>query len=279
MRAVQRVNDRRAVLASLLCAVALTLAGGAAHAAPEPWALWDAENAASTEVVDHSAWSRWLDRFLVPGDDGINRVRYRAIDAAGQDELDDYVADLAAIDPRRLNRDEQFAYWANLYNAVTVQVVLKYPNKKSILRMGEKLFKIGPWDDAAVSVAGESLTLNDIEHRILRPIFKDERVHYAVNCASIGCPNLRMAPFTGAQLEAQLAAAERDYLSHERGVMLSRKGLRLSKIFKWYREDFASTETELIEYLAARHPSLGEALSAFDGRVRYEYDWNLNIAE
>ena len=284
-----RVSERAALPArggleiwglALVVLLTAALVSRPVQAAPEAWALWDVADDASTAVVDHSAWANWLDIYLTPGDDGVNRLRYRAIDAAGKAKLDNYVAALAATDPRTLNRSEQFAYWANLYNAVTVQVVLKYPKKKSILRMGEGLFTItGPWDDDAVRVVGETLTLNDIEHRILRPIFQDERVHYAVNCASIGCPNLRSTPFTGAQLDAQLAAAERDYLTHDRGLKLDGNTLRLSKIFKWYREDFAASESELIAYLAKRHPTLGDALGAFDGRVRYDYDWNLNAAE
>ena len=260
--------------ALVLCA---TLANGAP--APDKWAVWDEIDAASTATIDHSQWQAVLDTYLKPGDDGINRFAYKEVSGAGLESLQVYLQAMAEIDPRGYNAQEQQAYWINLYNALTVDLVLKYPKKKSILRMGERFFSIGPWDDKVYTVAGEELTLNDIEHRILRPIFKDHRVHYAVNCASIGCPNLAAEAFTGAQLEAQLAAQEQNYINHPRGVSLDSRGrLKLSQIYEWYRDDFAQNEAGLIQHLAERHATLGEQLGAYSGKVKYDYDWDLNTA-
>ena len=247
--------------------------------APEPWAFWDGANAESEAVIDHSLWQVVLDSYLKASPDGINRFAYTALGAAGSSQLDDYLTQMAQLDPRDYNTAEQQAYWINVYNALTVKEVLKYPKKKSILRMGAKFFAIGPWDDEIYQVAGKDLTLNDIEHRILRPIFKDQRVHYAVNCASIGCPNLGAKVFTGADLEAQLAAGEQDYLSHDRGVTFTSKGrLKLSQIFEWYGSDFADTEEGVVAYIAEHHPTLGDKIKAYSGSVKYAYDWDLNAA-
>ena len=136
-----------------------------------------------------------------------------------------------------------------------------------------------PWDDKIYQVAGEDLTLNDIEHRILRPIYNDQRVHYAVNCASIGCPNLGAKVFTGATLDEQLDAGEQDYLSHDRGVTFTSKGrLKLSQIFEWYGGDFADDENGVVAYIAEHHPTLGDKIKAYSGKVKYAYDWDLNAA-
>ena len=145
--------------------------------------------------------------------------------------------------------------------------------------MGERFFAVGPWDDEVFEVAGKDVTLNDIEHRILRPIFQDQRVHYAVNCASIGCPNLGKTAFAAAELDAQLTAAEAGYINHERGVTIDSKGrVKLSQIFEWYVDDFAEDEEGLLAYLAERHETLADTLESYDGKVKYDYDWDLNRA-
>ena len=260
---------------------ALTLFTPALSAAPAPeaWEIWDKADNSSEAVIDHSLWQAVLDSHLKPSADGINRFAYKALAAEGADTLKRYLAAMAKIDPRNYNAAEQQAYWINVYNAVTVNEVLKYPSKNSILRMGERFFSVGPWDDKVFEVAGEELTLNDIEHRILRPIFKDHRVHYAVNCASIGCPNLGAVAFSGAELEAQLANQERDYLNHPRGLTFDKKGrLQLSQIYEWYGSDFAEDEKALVAHLAERHATLGDKLKVYTGDVTYDYDWDLNSA-
>ena len=186
---------------------------------------------------------------------------------------------MAKIDPREYNKLEQQAYWINLYNALTVHVVVEHPKKKSILRMGKGFFSVGPWDDDVIEVAGQELTLNDIEHRILRPIYKDHRVHFAVNCASIGCPNLVDTAYSAETLDSQLSENEVDYINHPRGVTFDKKDrLQLSQLFEWYASDFGSDEKSVVEYLASHHKTLADKMKAYDGKIKYEYDWDLNTA-
>ncbi|MEM7099700.1 MAG: DUF547 domain-containing protein [Pseudomonadota bacterium] len=246
---------------------------GAAKA--ELWDFWIKHDPDSTITLDHGPWQQLLDRYVEPGADGINRVDYGALGKHHRTDLGSYLNTLTSIDPRQLNRAEQFAYWVNLYNALTVEVVLRYPNKKSILRMGEKFFSIGPWGDKIIDIAGQSLTLDDIEHRVLRPIWQDHRIHYAVNCASIGCPNLSKLAYTPANTEAQLQKAEDTYTNHSRGVNLEGRKLKLSSIYKWYASDFGNSQSQVVEHLSKRNSELAEAdLSKL--RISYDYNWDLN---
>jgi hypothetical protein len=243
------------------------------------WAIWDSADATSTATIDHGQWQQFVDAHIIVGDDKINRIDYAGLPDAARAALRAYIASLVALDPRTYNRNEQMAYWINLYNALTVEIVLSSPGKGSILRMSKKFFSVGPWNDEVTWIAGEAITLNDIEHRILRPIFRDHRIHYAVNCASLGCPNLARTAYTGKNLQLLLEAAEVDFLNHPRAVSFDKNGkLRLSQIYEWYLVDFGRDEGELLAHLAERHSTLAERLRGYSGSVNYEYNWDLNAA-
>ena len=176
-----------------------------------------------------------------------------------------------------MNRVEQKAYWINLYNGFTVKLILDNYPVKSILKISNGLIKSGPWNMKLLNVEGEDLALNDIEHRILRPIWKDNRIHYAVNCASLGCPNLQPEPYTSENTEALLDRAAREYVNHSRGVSFEGNQLKLSSIYNWYQADFGGSKETLIRDL--QKFALGDLavkLQGFDGRIKYSYDWNLN---
>ena len=222
--------------------------------------------------VDHSAWNVFLSSYVSPGSDGVNRVNYAAAKGA-HGSLKSYIASLTAIDPTSLTRDAAMAYWINLYNAKTVDVILDNYPVESIRDIGGGLFSSGPWDDDAVTVGGRTLSLNDIEHGILRPIWRDPRIHYAVNCASIGCPNLRTSAFTAASLNNDLDQAAREYVSHPRGAEMTSNGLVVSSIFEWYQSDFGGNDAGVIAHLAQYGGPTG-AGSIYDDR----YDWSLNEA-
>ena len=251
------------------------------QAAPDAdlWPLWQTSDEASTATIDHSAWERFLNRYVETDPaSNVNLVGYAAVTEADRTALREYLAALQATDPRAYRRSEQLAYWINLYNAATVELVLSNPGKRSILRMGDGLFSVGPWDDEILEIAGTALTLNDVEHRILRPIWRDRRIHFAVNCASLSCPNLSKVAYTGANAEDVLTASERAYINDARGARFRANGrLELSRIFDWYLDDFAANEAGLVDYLAehAEEP-LATRLRGYDGKIDYEYDWSLN---
>ncbi len=232
--------------------------------------------------VDHSAWSALLAAHVVPGPDGVNHVLYERFKSAGHQRLRAYIASLEAVDVRQLGRAEQFAFWANLYNAKTIDIVLAHYPVGSIkdINLGGGLvaaLKGGPWAAKVVKVNGLALSLDDIEHVILRGLFKDPRVHYAVNCASVGCPNLQRDAFTGARLEAQLDAAARQYVNSARGAGFESGGLVVSSIYKWFQVDFGGSEDGVIRHLAryADEP-LRRQLEQATAVASFVYDWRLN---
>ena len=178
-----------------------------------------------------------------------------------------------------LNRDEQKAYWINLYNALTVKVVLDHYPVRTIrlINLSSRAFARGPWDTKLLTVEGEELSLNDIEHRILRPIWQDPRVHYAVNCASLGCPNLQPQAFTGRDVEMQLEKAAREFINHPRGVSFPRNRLQVSSIYFWFQEDFGGSEKGIIKHLRKYLTGKNlEQLDKVEKRIGHDYDWNLN---
>ncbi|HYD98780.1 MAG TPA: DUF547 domain-containing protein [Alphaproteobacteria bacterium] len=270
-----------ALIAPALLALHLLAAPAAAAPAAEPWPRWQAEDPASALTVDHSAWSRFLAAYRVVGPDGIARLRYAAVAPADRAALDAYLAGLAAQPVSRLRRAEQRALWMNLYNALTVKTVLDRMPVASIrdIDISPGLFADGPWGAKLVVVEGEPLSLDDIEHRILRPIWRDPRTHYGVNCASLGCPDLPAEAFTAANLETLLDSAARAYVNHPRGAAVEGGRLVVSSIYDWFEADFGGSPAGVIAHLRQHAgPGLRAALEGVAGIADDRYDWALNGA-
>lgn len=263
---------------ALLIAATLLLAAGCSErqnreAFADYWSAADARGG----PVDHAAWQALLERFVIADDDGLNRVDYAGLHERGLDALGDYLDAMAAMDPRTLTRDEQMAYWINLYNALTVRLIAVEWPVRSILDLGDKALGRGPWDDPVTIINGRVLTLNDIEHRILRGLWREPRIHFAVNCASVGCPDLQPVAFSGASLEPMLAVAARQFLASPRGIASNGDTLTLSSLFDWYAEDFGTSEDAVIASLAQLADAQTAALLRnHRGDIRYDYDWSVN---
>ncbi len=272
---------RRDVLRVLLGALLLgVLATGNAAPEADRWPRWEAHDPDATAEIDHSAWSEWLGDYRVePGGDGVARLDYAAAKANGRAALTGYIDRLTDVAISDYNRDQQFAYWVNLYNAVTVAVVLDHYPVASIrdIDISPQWFSSGPWGKELVTVEGQALTLNDIEHRILRPIWEDPRVHYAVNCASIGCPNLQPVAFSADNTERLLDRGARAYINNRRGAAVEDGELVVSSIYHWFQADFGGTEDSVIGHL--RQYAEGELAARLSERSGYDdhrYDWSLN---
>lgn len=235
----------------------------------ELWSYWDKSNDSNTQSVSHQAWQSFLDQYLVT--EGENTlVRYVRVSSNDKQALKTYISDLARIDPRQLNRAEQYAYWVNLYNAITVDLILDEYPVRSITKLGG-LFSFGPWGDEVITITGQALTLNNIEHRILRPIWNDPRTHYAVNCASLGCPNLQTQAFTADNTEALLESAANAFVNSSKGARISGNTITLSSIYEWFEADFVQ-DGGALKHMAKYRPELAK----FDGKIKYDYDWDLN---
>jgi len=243
---------------------------------------WDGADSQSTRIVDHAHWQMFLDTFLDTDEFGQTYFDYARVSRAQIAQLGGYLTELQAIDPLTLNKPEQMAYWINLYNALTVSVILGDYPVKSIRNIGGALgglIPTGPWTNKLIRINGQMLSLDNIEHGIFRPKFNDHRVHFAFNCAAKGCPNLADQAFTGANLEILLSTAQLAFINHQRGVRVQDGKLIVSKIFDWYRDDFVSNEDDLPLFLAQfAEPKLRAQLQGYQGRINYEYDWSLNEA-
>lgn len=243
------------------------------------WSHWDASNESSAKVIDHSQWQALLQRYLKTADDQINRLDYCALKSEQSKPLKDYLLRLQRIPVKEYSRKQQLAFWINLYNAATVDLILQYYPVKSIrdIDISPGIFSDGPWGKTILTVDEQNLSLNDIEHRILRPIWKDPRIHYALNCASLGCPNLQPRAFTGDRINEQLDHAAQAFLRHPRALRIENQALHLSSIYNWFYADFGGRNETLLAHIRQyAAPSLANKLKASNFRYEFSYDWHLN---
>ena len=230
-------------------------------------------------TIDHSAWNCLLSRYMVRDVTGVTRLRYGAVTRQDRSSLKGYLQYLQSVDTRTLNRNEQLAFWFNLYNARTADIVLDNYPIRSIRQVKMKFTDfVGPFDDpAAVTVLGKPLSLNDIESGIVRPVWKDPRIHYALNCASYGCPNLAPQAWTAVNLDGRLNSAAYDYINSNRAVRRSVFGVHTSKIFKWYKDDFGGSDQAVLNHLRQyANPSTQQKLQGQQKIHSHFYDWSLN---
>lgn len=255
-----------------------------AMAAPSSdlWPHWEKHNADSLESIPHQDWHDFLQKYVKTDSSGLNRLPYAKIAKADKASLDAYIARLEALLIGDYNRKQQRAYWANLYNALTVKNVIEAQPVKSILdiKLSSGFFSKGPWKKKQLKIEGQEVSLDDIEHRILRPIWNDPLTHYAVNCASVGCPNLQDYAFTAENMDKNLTRAAFDFINSPRGVQINADGeLIVSSIYSWFKADFGSSDARVIAHLTRyAKPTLAEKLSKIDEVEDDQYDWQLNIA-
>jgi hypothetical protein len=222
------------------------------------------------EQVGHSLYRELLAKYVKEG-----VVDYQGFKKE-EAKLDQYLKVLENADTKELSRNEQFAFYVNAYNAWTIKLILSgYPGVKSIKDLGS-LFK-NPWKKKICRIDGDIITLDDIEHKILRPRFKDPRVHFAINCASKSCPPLISGPYEGSKLDEQLDNSVRAFLNNPERNYLEGNKLYVSKIFKWFSEDFNNDVVGF--FLRYAEGELKEKLTKDRGKIKVKYlhyDWSLN---
>ena len=275
---------KRLIILSLVAFVLYKTSGIAAPKS-ELWPRWQTHNAENREVIDHSAWGIILKKYLVTSQltmessapVGINLLQYGGVSKIDYDLLKIYLTTLEGIPISSFSRPEQRAFWINLYNAATVNLILEHYPVESITKISFSFFSFGPWDEELLTIEGEELSLNDIEHRILRPIWQDPRIHYALNCASIGCPNLQPIAFTAKNTDSLLETGASEYINHPRGAKKEDKKLWLSKIFEWYQDDYGGNEAGVLIHIQKyAKENLANSLYEDELEIEYHYDWRLN---
>jgi hypothetical protein len=233
----------------------------------------------------HSTWNDLLKGFTVKKDHQVY-VNYRKL-KADSSLLNKYLKQLEALSEEQLenfNRDQKLAFWINAYNAYTFKLILEnYPIKsiKDInigwLSFANKFgdgdwFAFGPWKKDFIPLFGKKLSLDNIEHDIIRDKFKEPRIHFAVNCASLGCPSLFQEAFVAEKINEQLDSAALNFLQNKKKNYLKDNTLYVSKIFKWYGTDFDEKHGNCIQYVieTLKLPPKNYKVGLTD------YDWSLN---
>jgi Protein of unknown function, DUF547 len=226
---------------------------------------------------DHSAFNSVLSGAVVPDNEGYNHVNYKALKGKAA-ALKAALAQMQKANPSSFSKAEAMAFWINLYNAKTLDVVLdRYPvaSIKKINLGGGGLFGSGPWSAKILNVEGQELSLDDVEHRILRPLFKDPMVHYALNCASYSCPNLSASAFTAKNTASQMEASASAYINHPRGVSVDGTAITASRIYSWYGADFGGKRKLKAHWMKFAAPDKAAAINSALA-VSFGYDWKLN---
>jgi len=226
----------------------------------------------------HAGWTEILQTYVsAPDGQGLTHFDYGGLktNAADKAKLDGYIESLEATDSNTLSENEAIAFYANLYNAVTVQHVTEKFPVKSIRKLGA--FSSGPWKKKLFTLNGNPTSLDTLEHDILRKQYPSPYVHYMVNCASVGCPNLLNEAWEASTLDAKRKEAAADYINSPRGVVVDGDDLTVSSIFKWFEEDFGDSKAGVLEHI--RKHADADLAAAIDGGAKiddYDYDWSLN---
>lgn len=220
--------------------------------------------------VSHALWDQLLNKHVSAN----GRVNYKGFQADSV-QLNSYLKLLESAHPNEANWStaERMAYWINAYNAYTVKLILKHYPVKSIKDIGGAIpFVNSSWDIRFIVIEGNTYDLNNIEHGILRQRFNDPRIHFAINCASVSCPNLRAEAYTAKHLDTQLDEQAVLFINDPNKNQLSTDPVRVSKIFSWFEGDF-TTEGSLMEFLN----QYAEQPIPIDVAVRHlDYNWSLN---
>ena len=246
---------------------------------------------AQAAAFDHGAWDALLKQHVVVIEGGQATQADYAGFARDRAKLKAYLGSLSAVSRSTFDgwpKPERLAFLINAYNAWTVEYILtKYPDIKSIKDLGSILQS--PWKKKFIPLFGQTVALDDIEHGMIRAadVYAEPRIHFAVNCASIGCPALRAEAFNAEKISTQLDDSARSFLADRSRNRLANGKLELSSIFKWYREDFErgwGGYKSLFQFLGDYAPALG--LSAADTQKLktksmplsfLDYDWRLNV--
>ncbi len=222
------------------------------------------------EPVSHSIWDSLLKKHI----DGKGFANYKGF-IRDSVELNRYLDLLSTHHPQdSWSREEQMAYWINAYNAFTVKLIVDHYPVKSIKDIKKGIpFVNTVWDIKFIKIQNKTYDLNHIEHAILRKVFKDARIHAAINCASYSCPRLLPEAFTASRLDSQLEDAMRDFINDTVRNRVSAQKAEISSIFNWFGGDFKDDAGSIRSYINR----YAKDKVSKTGQITYmEYNWSLN---
>ena len=240
---------------------------------------WPASKRVSIDRIDHSALDALLKKYV--DDDGYVDYKSWKASAADRRKLQAYLAQLGKADlSRRSNRSTQLAFWINAYNAVTLEGILQVYPTTSIRKHTSRFGGYNIWKHLPLTVGGRKFSLDDIEHKMLRKM-SEPRIHFAIVCASIGCPKLRNEAYTAKALEKQLTDNAVDFFSRPKHIRVDRRtgALYLSNILKWFGKDFGRSDGAMLKAVSPYMPRDAQRMIAAGGvRVKFAltYNWELN---
>ena len=224
-----------------------------------------------SKPIKHDQWDSLLKDYV----NAEGWVDYKGF-LADSIRLQDYLDLLRANHPNKKNwsKDEQLAYWINAYNAFTVELILDYYPVPSIKDIKSGIpFISSVWDIEFIEIEDQKYTLNNIEHGIIRPKFNEERIHFAVNCASYSCPKLLNEAFCAEHLDQQLDKATKSFINNPEKNIIKEDQIQLSKILNWYWGDFKGKYKSRIEFV---NKYSAQQVNE-DAEVEFlDYDWSLN---
>lgn len=239
---------------------------------------WPTSQRVSIDRVDHSAFDRLLEKHV----DSDGFVNYTAWKASREDRqlLLNYLAALGKASPEaNASREAKLAFWINAYNATTIEGILREYPTSSIRNHTARLFGFNIWKDLPLIVGGKQYSLDFMEHQILRKM-GEPRIHFAIVCASIGCPRLLNQAYVGDKLDDQLTANATDFFSRSQNlkVDMSTGTLYLSSILDWFGEDFGNSPQQQAARLKPYLPATAKRIVE-SGRFSFRfqsYNWDLN---
>lgn len=264
-------------LALLMFASALATRGSAGQkinvGASVPSQRW-----VGIDEIRHDAWSGLLAKYV----DASGLVDYRAWKASGPDglALDDYLALLSHADASRpAGREAILAFWINAYNAVTIKGMLREYPTTSIRNHTAKVVGYNIWDDLLLIVGGNKHSLNDMEHNVLRKL-GEPRIHFAIVCASIGCPRLLNEAYVAERLDEQLTVNAKHFFADPLKFRIDQAGhIHVSPILEWFAGDFGGTAADQMRTISTFLPDDESRRRAADSAVSVsylDYDWGIN---
>ena len=241
-----------------------------ASAAPAPAAPAEAARPATADAT--AGWDALLRTFVTA--DGGFRYKALAADSDAMAKLKAFTAQVSTADTSKFSREEALAFYINAYNAMTIAEVLKLWPVTNVLK------KDGFFDKTKHLIAGESLTLNDLEKTKIRDPYKEPRIHFLVNCASASCPFIVGEAITAANLEVLLDRQATEYVSRTTRFPKGKKALEISSIFDWYKDDFGGPEG--VRAFIASHVAPEQRAFVADSANKigfFDYDWNTNARD